>query len=84
MLLLAALFIGGGTYALTGNKNLSISAGVVALIAFLVLYEQGKTEQEQLELALNHLNEEEQAYWRPVIEDPSLWQERAKELFDAA
>jgi len=83
MVLLLALLGGVGMYAATGNKNVGLATGAgIAIIALLVLYQQGKADREQLEEELSRLNEQEQAYWRPVVEEPELLQKRVRDLFD--
>jgi hypothetical protein len=84
-LLLLALLGGVGIYAATGNKNLGLATGAgIALIALLVLYQQGEADRSTVEKKLSQLDEQEQSYWRPVIENPKLLDERISELFATA
>jgi len=79
--LLAALLGGIGMYAATGNKQASFAVGAgLALLALLVLYQQGKAEREQIEQELSRLPESEQDFWRPIIDNPALLEEKLKEL----
>lgn len=79
-----ALLGGIGAYAFTGNKGLSFATGAgLALIALLVLYEQGKADKKQIEEELERLDEQERAYWRPVVDHPELINDKILELFAA-
>lgn len=84
-MLLLALLGGLGIYAATGDKKLGLATGAgIAVIALLLLYLQGKASRDQIEEELNQLDEQEQEYWRPVIDNPELLQERMRAIFEAA
>jgi hypothetical protein len=84
-LLLLALLGGVGVYAASGNKGLGFATGAsIALIALLVLYQQGKADRSDLEEEIGQLDEQEQLYWRPVIEHPELIADKINELFTTA
>ncbi len=79
---LSGLAAGLVTYGATKNRNLSIATGITAsaIVILIGLYQRGEIDRSLVEDQLSQLPEQEQVWWRPLIDNPSLLEEKLSSL----